>query len=166
MALDLTNKVFGQLTAIKDVGKRGGHRLWLCQCDCGKERTVKSSQLSTGLVKSCGCEHAQRGTTNAVIARYKRQAAERNLAWELSYEQAHELTRRPCWYCHATPANALTHSQVKYNGIDRIDNKQGYIKGNVVPCCITCNRAKSDLTLSEFHAWIIDVYENSIMDKN
>ena len=40
--------------------------------------------------------------------------------------------------------------QYLYNGIDRIDNKLGYIKGNMTPCCKICNHAKHDLT---FEGW-------------
>ena len=53
---DLTGMRFGQLTALRPIGKDQGHNvLWLCRCDCGRETTVRASHLSHGDTKSCGC---------------------------------------------------------------------------------------------------------------
>lgn len=41
-----------------------------------------------------------------------------------------------------------------YNGIDRVDPSGGYTLDNVTPACIICNRAKSDMTIVEFTAWV------------
>jgi hypothetical protein len=45
-----------------------------------------------------------------------------------------------------------------YNGIDRIDNSQGYIIDNVVPCCTKCNIAKGRQSIQEFKEWIYRAY--------
>lgn len=44
---DLTGKTFGNLTAIKIVGRsKGGYHIWLCKCEsCGKKVTRTSRQL-------------------------------------------------------------------------------------------------------------------------
>lgn len=55
IANDLTGRVFTRLTALRDVGTRGGHRVWLCRCDCGTEKVVSGSGLVRGNAKSCGC---------------------------------------------------------------------------------------------------------------
>jgi hypothetical protein len=67
---DLTNQVFGRLTALRCVGraKSGGAR-WLCHCSCdGKEKEVAGSNLLKGNTTSCGCFQremaATRGSTN------------------------------------------------------------------------------------------------------
>jgi hypothetical protein len=39
------------------------------------------------------------------------------------------------------------------SGIDRVDNSKGYIPGNCVACCGTCNLAKRELTVDEFLTW-------------
>lgn len=39
---------------------------------------------------------------------------------------------------------------IKFNGIDRIDNNEGYVEGNVRSCCKTCNRMKSSMTAEMF----------------
>jgi len=44
--------------------------------------------------------------------------------------------------------------QVPVNGIDRIDSQLGYNKENCLSCCEICNKAKRDLSLTEFVKWI------------
>lgn len=46
---------FNRLTALEPCGKQGGRTMWLCQCDCGKQKTIRSDHLQTGRIKSCGC---------------------------------------------------------------------------------------------------------------
>ena len=54
--MDLTNKRFGYITAIKLNGKnKYGQIMWLCKCDCGKETTVLTGNLRSNATKSCGC---------------------------------------------------------------------------------------------------------------
>jgi hypothetical protein len=52
---------FGRLVVIAQTNKpeyiKGNRmrRFWLCLCDCGKEHTVSTSLLTSGLTRSCGC---------------------------------------------------------------------------------------------------------------
>lgn len=51
---DLKGKKFHKLTVIEEVGRnKHGCALWLCKCDCGKEKIIPSSQI--GKTRSCGC---------------------------------------------------------------------------------------------------------------
>nr|WP_297873513.1 hypothetical protein [uncultured Blautia sp.] len=52
---DLTGKRFWMLVAEKYVGKGS----YLCKCDCGNEKIVKTGKLNSGEVKSCGCMKAK-----------------------------------------------------------------------------------------------------------
>ncbi len=52
---DLTGKVFNDLTVIKLAKTEDCHRIWECQCVCGNITYVKTSDLTTERVKSCGC---------------------------------------------------------------------------------------------------------------
>lgn len=52
--LDITNKRFGKLTAIKKVSSRKGKTYWLCQCDCGEYKEIQTCHLTCGVTKSCG----------------------------------------------------------------------------------------------------------------
>lgn len=52
---DLTNKRFGRLLVLEDVGRKRGAVLWKCRCDCGKTIATVGSSLLNGGTKSCGC---------------------------------------------------------------------------------------------------------------
>lgn len=49
--VDITCQKFGRLTAISYVGSGK----WLCKCDCGNEKVVRSCHLREGHTRSCGC---------------------------------------------------------------------------------------------------------------
>lgn len=55
--IDLTGQKFGRLTVLhKDeerITKSGSY--WICQCECGKIKSVRSSSLRNGDIVSCGC---------------------------------------------------------------------------------------------------------------
>lgn len=50
----LDGLVFGELTVLKEVGKQGKMRMFLCECSCGKKSRVSYSGLTKGSSKSCG----------------------------------------------------------------------------------------------------------------
>ena len=54
---DVANQRFGHLLALEPTSlDNNKHYLWRCICDCGRECEVNISNLTGGLVKSCGCE--------------------------------------------------------------------------------------------------------------
>lgn len=71
-------------------------------------------------------------------------ARKRDKIFNLSYEYVVELLIGNCKYCGISGKL----------GIDRIDSNLGYIEGNVVSCCKTCNFAKRTMTEKEFYSWI------------
>jgi hypothetical protein len=52
---DLTGLTFSRLTVLGCVGRKGGGKLYECQCSCGKKTQVRSSHLIEGTTTSCGC---------------------------------------------------------------------------------------------------------------
>ena len=53
--VDLLGRTFGRLTVIHEAGRSSsGKVLWLCECQCGRMRTVVSNNLQTGASESCG----------------------------------------------------------------------------------------------------------------
>lgn len=53
--IDLTGRVFGRLTVVREDGRICGGLAWLCRCSCGKEARVMSANLCRGRTASCGC---------------------------------------------------------------------------------------------------------------
>lgn len=169
---DLTGQTFWRLTVIKQVedyvSPSGFHRAqWLCKCECGKEIVVRSNAFKTGNTKSCGCLSMDlkkqrlpnnRGVINQIILQYKRHARDRNLDWNLSYDDVVEIIQKPCFYCGTEKSNHFTTKHCKegydYNGIDRVDSRKGYEINNVVPCCKTCNVAKNNMNQKDFILWV------------
>jgi len=84
---------------------------------------------------------------------YNMSAAKRNLQFELDLDTFTEIVNKPCHYCN-------TYNEFEVIGIDRIDSFKGYVKGNVLPCCMICNFMKQQLTMREFSVHIEKIYNN------
>ena len=54
---NLSGLVTGRLTVINPIKRDSdGHVMWLCKCECGKEKLIASNSLvRKNAVKSCGC---------------------------------------------------------------------------------------------------------------
>lgn len=55
---NLINRRFDKLLVLRQgeyVGKNNKHTQWVCLCDCGKEKSVRTTNLLKGMTKSCGC---------------------------------------------------------------------------------------------------------------
>ena len=59
-ALDLTGQRFGSLVALEKAPSQNHHTYWLCQCDCGNQKIIQTSHLTSGVTKSCGCKRDER----------------------------------------------------------------------------------------------------------
>lgn len=58
LAKDYTGLKFNKLTFISKAGFSNGKShtpLWLCRCDCGKEKIVAATDVVNNRTKSCGC---------------------------------------------------------------------------------------------------------------
>lgn len=173
---DITGHRFGRLLVLERRGKdRHGKVLWLCQCDCGNQKEINAGSLLAGLTKSCGCYRSealsryresikpddQQSNFSALYSSYKASAKARGLEFSLSVEEFRYLTKQTCAYCGSSPLQECMYKRETpylYNGIDRINNSEGYIVENCVTCCETCNRAKGEMTVSEFKQWVACVY--------
>lgn len=147
-------------------------KIWKFKCDCGNTIEAEQYSVKCGKKESCGCNRSknlvQRNIDNRkpfgyasrknLLAKYIYQAKARNLIFELSEEHFNWLTIQNCTYCGVEPLGLIRaderNGEYKYNGIDRIDSKQGYIFDNCVPCCKFCNMAKREYPVEEFLAWI------------
>ncbi len=140
---------------------------YLCRCDCGNEKVIQGTLITSGNTKSCGCLSKEvksilhklpndGGVINHLVLQYKRHAKDRQLVFALTRDEFESIIRRPCYYCGLPPSNnKVTKSCVGflYSGIDRVDPLEGYLSGNCVPACSMCNRAKRDMAKEEFYKW-------------
>ncbi len=191
--IDLTNQKFGRWTVIgraeKPPNSKSRNAYWLCVCECNNEKVVSSTLLRSGQSKSCGCLHREisaevghsgkgkkkggleegRAAFNKLYGRYKGTAKRAKREFLLSIELFEKIVKSNCYYCGCEPNQVVNNpngnGNYVYNGIDRLDNKLGYLERNVVPCCQTCNRAKLKMGKEEFLAWIEKVYNHSIANK-
>jgi len=88
-----------------------------------------------------------------IFKNYQSGAKKRNLSFEITIKEFLYFASLPCFYCGAVLTNKWTSrsgEEYRYNGIDRVDTLEGYVKTNCVACCKWCNRAKSDLTSEQF----------------
>jgi len=125
---------------------------------------------------------------NQIITGYKHGAEQRGHIFSLTIENFIEIATQNCHYCGSAPSRkynkyvkkdgtpnlrsgklaynkeAIDRAWIVYNGLDRIDNKNGYVKDNVVSCCTICNYAKHTLSYEEFMSYLerLVLYRNSI----
>lgn len=150
---------------------------WKCKCICGNEKIINSKRLKPHLTKSCGClqkeitskkfsvPRPEKRTENSplrrIFTRYKAGAISRNLEFNLSESEFSQIITKNCYYCNTSPSNTFNYygrkyyyGSITYNGIDRKDNKKGYLVENCLPCCEICNKAKLDYDYEVFIEWI------------
>lgn len=173
---DLTKKRFGRLLVISESKKRysNGLVLWDCVCDCGKKKTVNGASLRSGKSKSCGCLMLDtvrlpkgEASFNKLFGAYKLGAKNRGHKFELSKEDFKSIVVSDCFYCGDKPSQEMKNNgksnffgNFTYNGIDRVNNKNGYVLNNVVPCCFRCNQAKLTMGKYDFIKMIKKIYEH------
>jgi hypothetical protein len=87
-----------------------------------------------------------------VYAAYRYKAKQRNLSFSLTLEEFEALVNAPCHYCGDLAM-----------GIDRLDNRIGYINAavrNCVPACQECNFAKRVMLPESFVRMCVRVAEH------
>lgn len=176
--IDETGKQYGRLTVLHRAETQNRRTRWLCHCTCGKNVEVLGVSLRRGDTKSCGCLQKERmslptgeAAFNQLVLRMKAGARRRGYSWNLANAQVRKFTSRTCFYCGVEPSQrgasqAGYNGVYLYNGLDRVDNEQGYTIDNVVPSCGRCNEAKNNMTQDEFLDWISRVYKHSVSKEN
>jgi len=171
---NLIGKKFGKLSPIRHLGKineKSIDQYWLCKCDCGNEKIIRSRNLANGGTRSCGCSSGKlpygQSAFNQLRNGYKRGAKARSLCYELSDEQFRNITSKKCFYCGVPPKQSVPqflkgklNGDYLHNGIDRLDNSSGYTIDNCVPCCKSCNYFKSTLSMEDFLSNVERIYKH------
>jgi len=149
--------------------------IWLCICDCGKTKEIRSSCLVRGHTKSCGCLRGEKAAINGMVVKLdfplasqrtlfrlcKRRSKKIDHIFNISFDDFITIIRGSCYYCGQKPSNIYRlkgSGDFLYSGIDRAENSKGYTLENVVPCCKICNFAKGTLSKNEFLDWVKKIY--------
>lgn len=171
-------QVYGHLTVIERLpnevyGAKGMTRpVFKCKCSCEREIPVYSHYLVRGTATDCGCRLSEKlaenrrgeygvSVRNYIISTYRSNAKRKDLDFEISDEEMIVMFQQDCHFCGRPPHNTVTkkhaYGSYTYNGIDRLDPSRGYVAGNVVSCCKTCNYLKNGYTEDEFKEIILRI---------
>lgn len=175
---------YGKLTVISCAGLIHRMTHYNVKCDCGKEKRVRGAKLNRGEVVSCGCIRSLLRQKTAGMAGYNMKyndyilrAKYKNLKFELSFNDFCNFLNDKCYYCDGMPKkynpylksdlitpklenvtqSTISRAWIYINGIDRVDSYRGYIYGNCITCCATCNRMKMDMSFDKFIDHIKDM---------
>lgn len=59
--IDLSGQRFGKLVVLERAeNSNDGTTRFLCQCDCGNIKIIRSKHLKSGAIRDCGCEKSKR----------------------------------------------------------------------------------------------------------
>jgi hypothetical protein len=100
-------------------------------------------------------ENAWQSSNRTSYNGYKKRALAKDLTFELDETMFLDICSRPCHYC------CRASTKVNKNGIDRIDNTQGYNVHNCAPCCSECNAMKTNMLCEDFVNTCIRVSQNA-----
>jgi hypothetical protein len=162
---------FSKLVLVEKLYNDGKNTWWLCKCDCGEEKKLRSVNLRNKIrpIRSCGCLgdslKLDKGESsfNKLFIRYKKAAAERNLEFTLTREEFRLLTKGNCYYCGIAPCQEFRRTKRSngsyiYSGVDRLNNVLGYSIKNCVSSCSQCNFLKGKFQSEEFLTQIKKIY--------
>lgn len=182
MLLEIGKK-YGKLTVIRQVesyktigsrGKQSFHKRFELLCDCGKVRIAghRILKLEEPCCKKCSFEKRPQSlkVTDLYIRPYKMlysNAKARKIECDLNFDYFKNLIIKECYYCGELPKEKKwSNSQIFIaNGIDRINNKLGYLEDNCVSCCSFCNFAKNEFTQEVFFNKIEKIYNKHLIYK-
>lgn len=173
LKIDRLGHKYGKLTVVNYAESKGKYTYWLCLCECGKEKVIRSASLARGITKSCGCltQFQPLNNVNQIIATTTKVLYKNYNDGDLSFEDFSKLIAMQCFYCNGSvnistnfiniykmykksgmPISdfAINNGHFRYNGIDRIRNNELHNKNNSVSCCSICNRFKLALSINIF----------------
>lgn len=135
---------FGSWTVVGAAESSSTHSRWLCECECGKQRSVDSYTLRCGKSLSCGCSlvlhphHLTHGLRHTVVYGL----------WSSIITRCYNKNSKPfpryggrgikmCEFFRVSPANLLTimgERPLPHLTIGRIDNNAHYSCGACAQC--------------------------------
>lgn len=185
LRLNAGNK-FGKLTIIgyEGLSKKGPSKTyWKVKCECGTEKVVLGSSLSSGAAQSCGCNVGfKRGSLHKLWSgcgkisgsqwcKLQDSARSRGHEVKITKEEAWNLYEKQNGKCalsgvdigFAQDSESHSHGNTTAS-LDRIDSKKGYTLSNIQWTHKMVNRMKWGLTVSQFVGFCKAVAKHSQSD--
>lgn len=169
-SINLIGSVFNKLTVIDFYGPDEHHNYcWLCKCECGNERIVRSANLTFNRTKNCGkCKWHGYGDIKYKQFYFIRAGAKaRNIKFDITIEYIWDLYIKQNRKCALSGIEIIIDRN--YNrknstaSLDRIDSNRGYIEGNIQWVHKDINYMKLDQTDNEFINWchMVSLYNSN-----
>lgn len=170
--IDIAGKKFNRLTVLhKHDSKMNNEIAWVCKCDCGNIKILRSSKIRNNEIKSCGCYIREltksrtkskskcwkgyEGISGTLWQRIKYSAKRRKINFSIKIEDAWELLCNQKFKCAISGLDIeISSENVKATGstasLDRKDSSKGYIDGNIQWVHRQINIMKMDLDEDKF----------------
>jgi hypothetical protein len=163
---DVTGQKFNKLTFLKYIrNDKFGKAIWLCRCDCGREKELNASAIKAKLTTSCGCHKRNvcRRKGYELISwgfyrKLKKSALSRDYDFDVSMPYLWDLFCKQDRKCALTGINIVLYpdsnkERLQTASLDRIDSNKGYVVGNVQWVHKRINRLKNILSTEELVFW-------------
>ena len=112
-----------------------------------------------GNIKGNYCYELMCDISGTPYSKYKYRARKKGIAFDITKERYNKMIQSPCYIC------GKEGNHKHNNGIDRIDNQQGYTITNIHACCSECNYMKRDYDMNVWIDKMSKIYYNKIQDK-
>ena len=132
---DIAGQSFGQWTVLYRTDNVRTFVMWMCRCQCGIMKPVKSTSLTTGASRSCKECVVRRSIPNRQSPEYVVWLSMRNRCNNpraRGYENygGRGIAVDPLWNSFDVFYRDMGHRPTVRHTIDRIDNDRGYSKSN------------------------------------
>ena len=88
--------------------------------------------------------------TKKLYCAYRHKANKKNIKFKISNEEFEDIINNRCYLCGFTNKN---------NGIDRVDNNEGYVLDNCTACCGQCNFMKNKYELKSYLKLLLKIHK-------
>lgn len=98
---DLTDQKFGMYTFVRWDSDKNKKTYWLCRCDCGTEKVVRSQSVKSGETKSCGC-YQRKISSERMTIRGKNTKGKNHPSWNHDLTDEDRINHKNRMYCPKT----------------------------------------------------------------
>lgn len=139
---DFTGFRVGKLTVLRKDEDAEQSRMWVCECDCGTVKSVRSDHFTDGRVLSCGCHRIQKNVDR--LTTHGRSSTREYRIWR-NMKNRCEWDKWPEWHLYGGRGvrvckewsesfeaffSFMGESPTNKHSIDRIDPYGNYEPGN------------------------------------